>query len=256
MRDEKDGRPFHAKFAKASQRRKENHLETLRGFEGLWGGFIGRFGGFTGGLGGFIIVGLFFVFMGSVGSFRAGIFSASFASFPGVFFLAEGLDSSDGSVVFAVEQVLITAHELVVVRILAERIHGEHGARGSVGFEIGASLTLHFAFDAGGFTGPESAQTPVGDGHLFDEDFLVGSFGPEFGHEGVEDGGETLLRFTAFEHDGVGEESMLDGVAGGVFFAALGFWTGGFSGVGLVGGEFTIGDWHTTRSMHGGKSAG
>ena len=73
----------------------------------------------------------------------------------------------------------------------------------------------------------------MGYGHFFDEDLLDVVFGFVFGGEGVEESGEASAGFVG-EEDCVEEE----GFAASVTAAR-------FGGVGAVGGELAIGEWHT-----------
>jgi hypothetical protein len=101
--------------------------------------------------------------------------------------------------------------------------------------EISGIIPSFFSFRRGWvLLGGESAWkvrlrrgAPAAEGHGFDEGEFVGGGGVEFGGEVCEEPEETPAGF-AGEQDGLGEDAVLDGVAGGIAascFSDAMFWS-------------------------------
>jgi len=110
--------------------------------------------------------------------------------------------------------------------------------------EISGIIPSFFSFRRGWvLLGGESAWkvrlrrgAPAAEGHGFDEGEFVGGGGVEFGGEVCEEPEETPAGF-AGEQDGLGEDAVLDGVAGAIAASCRGDGATGFAGVGAVRGE-------------------
>jgi len=185
----------------------------------------------------FVFRGSSFVFFRLLGSFGFFLFSS-------VFFLAifgpcaGGLDFAEtvgGAVPGAVEADFVAGEGFVGAGRMAQGAGGEHDLGGWFFVSGGGGLLALFVGEGGGFEGPAAEEAPAADGHGFDEVVLVLGGGLEAagvgGEEGVEAGGGF-----AGEEDGAGEETVGDGVLGGVAFAFRGAGAGGFLGVRAVGG--------------------
>ena len=125
--------------------------------------------------------------------------------------------------------------------------------------------------DRAGFEAVGAAESPVADGDALDEGLLDDAVGFEFvdevGEEGVEFGAD-FVGVGSGHDDGLGEQAMLEGVAGDFGFALGCGGTGGFLrvlliGEALLGGSFPIknarGDrrfWGKERSGVGGGEKG
>jgi len=110
--------------------------------------------------------------------------------------------------------------------------------------EISGIIPSFFSFRRGwvlvgggiGLEGPVAEGAPAAEGHGFDEGEFVGGGGVEFGGEVCEEPEETPAGF-AGEQDGLGEDAVLDGVAGAIAASCRGDGATGFAGVGAVRGE-------------------
>jgi hypothetical protein len=141
-------------------------------------------------------------------------------------------EGSEGVVELAVVAAFVAAEEVGMAVSVAQDEEGAEGLAGRVLGGMGFALAGCFVGEAGGFEGPDAEEAPVGDGHFFDEDLLDAVFGLVFGGEGVEERAEAAGGFVG-EEDGADEEGFAARVAAG------------FGGVGAVGGEFAVGEWHT-----------
>ncbi len=136
--------------------------------------------------------------------------------------------------VLAVVTDLVAAHAFAA-RSCGKLVDGVGGTDGWVFAGIGAGLAALLLVDGGGFQGPDAEETPAGDGHGFDEHVLAWGRWFEFVDERGEEMEEARFGF-AFDQDGVGEESVSHGVAGGVATAAGGFGASGFGRVRAIRG--------------------
>jgi len=162
------------------------------------------------------------------------------------------IEGVEGEIEFAAVAGFFAAEGIGVAFGVADGADGGHGAGGGVLFEDGFGLAIFFEADVGGFHGEDALEAPVADGHAFDEGAFDGAGGAVVGVEGVEDGDEAFGGFV-IEDDGGGEDAVTVGVAGGDDFAERGCGAGGFLGVGLVGGEFAFGDFHTGEIIREGR---
>ena len=138
--------------------------------------------------------------------------------------------------VLAVEADFLTAEGFEEAGRLVEGIEGEEGAGGRVLVGGGIGLEGLFASELSGLEGPVAEGAPAAEGHGFNEGEFVGGGGVEFGGEVCEEPEETLAGF-AGEQDGLGEDAVFDGVAGGIAATSRGDGATGFAGVGAVRGE-------------------
>jgi hypothetical protein len=142
---------------------------------------------------------------------------------------------------FAEEAEVGIAEVALVAGVEEEGVGGGIGVEGFGEGEAGRIVgSLAELVELGfGFVG--SLQTPEDGGELVEELFLEGVGGVEGFAELFEEdvvGGGTFVG----EERGLGAEAVLEGVLGGVFFAARGFGAGGFGGVAAVGSEFSGGE--------------
>jgi hypothetical protein len=100
-------------------------------------------------------------------------------------------------------------------------------------------VVFHLVFEEAGFDGGVAAEAPVGGGELADEIELGLAAGVEVGEVVVELGFVFGARFGG-EDDGLGGESVGEGVERGGGFAGWGDGAGGFGAVGAGGGEFAV----------------
>jgi hypothetical protein len=77
----------------------------------------------------------------------------------------------------------------------------------------GGCMLIEVGLDTG-----ETGELPIGDGHLFEQDFFEAAEGAVRGAEGVEKALESLFVFSR-EEGGAGAESVLEGIAGGDGFS-------------------------------------
>jgi hypothetical protein len=172
----------------------------------------------------------------------------------------EAVELFDGTAVLAVvlrlvaeeqrEAVMIVAHpadealpELPVE--LLDRFAGGTGVEvfgegfeeaGLLGFDIGQRCGEDTGFEAGG-----AKARLLREGDLLDGDELLGIGGLIEGDRIVPKAGEVVHVFEAADVVG-GGESVADGILRGTGFAGVGAGSGGFAGVGTVGGELFLGE--------------
>ncbi len=147
---------------------------------------------------------------------------------------------SEGIVELAVVAAFVAAEQIAVAVSVAYREECAERLARRIFFGVRRALTTRLVGEAGGFERPDAEEAPVGHSHFFDEDLLdvVGGF--VFGGEGVEESGEAGAGFVG-EENGIEEEGLAAGVT-----------AAGFGGVGAVGGEFAVGEWHTRRIIREG----
>jgi hypothetical protein len=148
---------------------------------------------------------------------------------------------AEGVVELAIIATLVTAEEVGMAVGVAE---GEKRAQSLAGWifaGVRIALSAGFVDEAGGFERPDAKKAPVGDCHLFDEEELDVVLRVVLGIEGIAESGEASAGFVG-EKDGLEEEGFAAGVT-----------ASGSGGVGAVGGEFAVGDWHTRRIIRDGR---
>jgi len=151
--------------------------------------------------------------------------------------LTHVVEALGGAVVLAVVAGFVAVHDFEGAGLVAEGAEGEGGlGGGGFGGDLFALLGLfaHFKAEAGLFHAPEPELTPAADGHVLDETALGFGLRPEFLNEGGEELEEAVGGF-GFEDYGVGEDSVAEGVSGGVGFAFQGDRAFGFAAVSAGG---------------------
>jgi len=142
-----------------------------------------------------------------------------------------------GPVVLAVEAGFVAAQDFEVVGFAAERAVSAGGRVLGGKRLVSVGLFLNFEDEAGFFESPDAHLTPAADGQGFDE----GDFDRVGGLEECLEGGylfdEEVGRFTV-ENDGIAEDFVADGVAGGGGFASFGGGATGFEPVLPTGLDF------------------
>jgi hypothetical protein len=104
-------------------------------------------------------------------------------------------------------------------------------------------VVVHLIFEDGAFDGGVASEAPMDGGELEDEIALRFALGLEVGEVLIEFG-LMFVRGFGVEDDGLGCESMSDGVASGGRLACGGFGAGGFGAVGAGGIELALRGWH------------
>ena len=131
--------------------------------------------------------------------------------------------------------------------VIAEIAKGDGRAFGGI---VGVDIVL-LDFEVQGFLFecPDAHETPARDGEIFDESGLVGRLREEFIFEGPQEFAETA-GVLVFEHDGLGEEAVADGVAGRTAFSLGCFWAARQGPVLLRGADAPVST-HTARLSRG-----
>ncbi len=143
--------------------------------------------------------------------------------------------------VLAVAERVVADEEVERAGVAAEGLEGE-GCAGRVVFAAsdGIGLLADLVFHGGLFHAPEAELPPAGHGHFFDQSVFDRGFGLEFLVDVGDDFEEALFEF-AFQDYGFGEETVFDGVGGGVAFAFGRDGPAGFGSVDTGGLDLTFG---------------
>ncbi len=161
--------------------------------------------------------------------------------FAGLGLRLEGEEAVEGAGELAVKGDLITKKKLsgmgVTVGGGAESGDGADGGRSE-----GWVLKGDFAIQGGGLDSPDAPETPAGDGHGLNQQVLGCGGGLELLDEGGVKFVEAFGRF-GLKDDGLREEAVAGGVAGGVEFALRGDGALGFCAVSAGGLDLFVG-WH------------
>jgi len=100
-------------------------------------------------------------------------------------------------------------------------------------------LAVHFFGEEISFDGPQTALTPFGSEHLFDEVELRLAVGLELPDIGLE-GFMILVEGFVGKHDAGGVEAVREGIHGGSLAALFGLGAVGFCAVGTGGIDFSL----------------
>ena len=146
---------------------------------------------------------------------------------------AELAEAAIGTVELVVDAGLLEEEIVEVLPAFVEQTPGFGGlGDGVLVFVVGGGGIA----EEGGFDGPGAALFPEGDGHFFDAGEFEGGLGGEVGEEVIEEFLEAFATF-AGEEDGVGGESVFEGVAGGAGAGFLGEGSAGAGAVAAGGGD-------------------
>ncbi len=136
----------------------------------------------------------------------------------------------EGTGVLALATNLIQAHEFEQTAITGEATNGVRGMRGPARRFRGRLLPADLVGDARGFHAPEPELTPAADGHALEQSGFDAGEGLKLGLELGEESVETLGGF-AFNEDGLREDAVAEGVAGGDELTFGSYGTTGFCAV-------------------------
>jgi len=152
---------------------------------------------------------------------------------------AEALELVEGAIKRTLDAGFVTGKTFDVAVVVGE------GAGERVEGRIGVVVAeLRYAdVEQAGFEGAETAQTPGGHGHLFDEQRFGGAGGLVFVEEGVAELAEFFGIFVR-EDGGLGGQAVAEGVVGDGGASVGGAGAGGKLGVAAVGVKLTFGN-HT-----------
>ena len=201
----------------------------------LFGYFVGLVGSFLG-LGGGGMVSVFNYFPGSFGGFLFFWLTGDKIACPtcrvvaGDALLDQAFQAVQGFVVLAIKADFVAAEALLAAGWVLEGEHCHHCLGRRVGDAAAFGLLTLFIVEADGFEGPVAEESPAIDGEVVDQVEFPLVLGQEFPDVGVFEGQETVGGF-AEEEDGLGEEAVFDGIAGGDALASGGVGAVGFATV-------------------------
>ena len=146
-----------------------------------------------------------------------------------------------GAEVLAVAERVVADEQVERAGVAAEGLEGQGGSGGGVfAASDAAGLLADLVFHGGFFHAPEAELTPAGHGHFFDQGVFDRGFRLEFLVDAGDNVEEAVFEF-AFQDDGFGEETVFEGVRGGVAFAFGRDGPAGFGSVDTGGLDLTFG---------------